>query len=101
MTGGLRLSGLLAHPDWAAVTTLGGPAPDGAGIERVVTVADLHADPGDARAALLTVAVSAPSRPGPPRCCSPGTIRCTRRAGCSPGGSGCRCSAPRTRWPPR
>lgn len=60
MTGDLRLPGLLAHPDWAAVTTLGGPAPDGAGIERVVTVTDLHADPGDARAALLTVAVSAP-----------------------------------------
>ncbi|WP_226353429.1 CdaR family transcriptional regulator [Pseudonocardia sp. ICBG601] len=60
MSGGLGLSGLLAHPDWAAVRSLGGPVPDGATVERVVTVADLHADPGEVRAALLTVAVSAP-----------------------------------------
>lgn len=60
MSGGLGLSGLLAHPDWAAVRALGGPVPDGATVERVVTVADLHADPGEVRAALLTVAVSAP-----------------------------------------
>ncbi|MBN9755761.1 putative regulatory protein [Pseudonocardia sp. Ae406_Ps2] len=60
VTGGLGLSGLLAHPDWAAVRSLGGPVPDGATVERVVTVADLHADPGEVRAALLTVAVSAP-----------------------------------------